>query len=867
MDNTAIISYLLANNADVSLKNAQSETALHTAVRFNSVAAAFLLASEDGIIFFRDANGKTPIENALANGGHEFFPALFNQKTALIQDAHGQSVVHHVVAAKSTAALAYCIENNIPLSHPDNFGRTPLHLALDGTHEAVNIDMAASLILGGASPVRGEYSYFEDAVKTRNPSLRFDDGQTPLHFAATQGEEEIAAYLLEHGASPETKDISGSTPLHEAVRYGNLDVARGLLEHNANPNARDELGKTPLLAVIPHNVQREIYDALILSGALVNAKDIYGDTVLHIAAMSGAEIEIFSRLSGYAGVDINERNKNGNTPLALAVEYKNAPVISFLVQRGGDIFAADVDGKTPLIKALDSGSELVSLLVTDANKSFRDSEGNTALHIAVLNATTESLRRLPNSPYAKDSTLEEIKLLVEKGIDINSRNKAGDTPLSIAVQKNFSSAGEFFLAKGADVFSSNSKNMPPLRIALEAPEGPREWILTSEVIVAADGSGNTALHHSAEWGSTRAVQLLLEKGADVNAANANAQTAIFKAAQANNSEIISLLMAGGAKIDTRDFLGNTPLHSSVRWDAHEAARSLIAHGAGLDAKNIAGKTPLGDAARAGKISMVSLLLDAGSDINASDSTGKTILIDAIQSGSEDEVRLLLNRGASPLIQEMYGRTAYHEAVAKGNITIIALVGNAGGNPLARDANGETPLSASFNKGQAVVNSVLGSNLNLVDSDGNTPVHIAVLHGAESETVSLLVSKGYNLNRRNSDGTTPLMLAVRRNQIDTMRILLMNGADPYIYDNSGECPVSLALNGSLPILTDIAKTMPQKTDISGDGILHYAAKASGSETIKRLLSMGLDKTARNISGELPYDVAARWKNTAAADLLK
>jgi ankyrin repeat protein len=265
--------------------------------------------------------------------------------------------------------------------------------------------------------------------------------------------------------------------------------------------------------------------------------------------------------------------------------------------------------------------------------------------------------------------------------------------------------------------------------------------------------------------------------------------------------------------------------------------------------------------------MVTLLLDSGADINAADSTGKTILIDAIQSGNTEEVRLLMSRGASPVIQEMYGRTAYHEAVDRGDIGIITLIRGAGGNPLARDTNGETPLSLAFDKGEDIISAVLGSNTNLLDSDGNTPVHIAIASGAGDSIVSLLIARGYNLNRRNSEGVTPLMLAVKRNRTAAAQILLRNGADPYISDNSGECVISLAVKENLSILNDIAKTMPTKTDMSGDGILHYAAKTAGADMIKRLLSMGLDKTARNISGELPYNVAVRWQNTAAAEELR
>jgi ankyrin repeat protein len=163
--------------------------------------------------------------------------------------------------------------------------------------------------------------------------------------------------------------------------------------------------------------------------------------------------------------------------------------------------------------------------------------------------------------------------------------------------------------------------------------------------------------------------------------------------------------------------------------------------------------------------------------------------------------------------------------------------------------------------------VLGTNTNLIDSDGNTPVHIAISNGANDNIVSLLVSRGYNLNRRNSEGVTPLMLAVKRNRTEAAQTLLRNGADPFIFDNSGECVISLAIKENLSILNDVAKIMPAKTDMSGDGILHYAAQTASADMIKRLLAMGLDKTARNISGELPYNVAVRWQNTAAAAELR
>ena len=265
--------------------------------------------------------------------------------------------------------------------------------------------------------------------------------------------------------------------------------------------------------------------------------------------------------------------------------------------------------------------------------------------------------------------------------------------------------------------------------------------------------------------------------------------------------------------------------------------------------------------------MVTLLLENGADINATDETGKTVLIDAIQSGSTELVRLLLEKGASPLIQEMYGRNAFHEAALLGDPEMITIIRLAGGDPLGRDTDGNTPFSIVLPKGEAAIRAVLGSNLNLSDSNGNTPVHVAVMSMVEPEILTMLLKMNYPVNRRNSSGTTPLTVAIAQDSIQLASILLQYGADPYIADNTGECAVSLALKDNAPVLDQIVKQAGNKTDISGEGILHYAARLSDAATVKRLLSMGLDKSQKSISGETPYDIAVRWQRPELATLLQ
>ena len=73
--------------------------------------------------------------------------------------------------------------------------------------------------------------------------------------------------------------------------------------------------------------------------------------------------------------------------------------------------------------------------------------------------------------------------------------------------------------------------------------------------------------------------------------------------------------------------------------------------------------------------------------------------------------------------------------------------------------------------------------------------------------------------------------------------------------------------NLELLDAIAKYNSTKTDRQGDGILHYASRTADRETVEHLLALKLDKSVRNISGETPAQMAARWGRADIAELLK
>lgn len=111
-------------------------------------------------------------------------------------------------------------------------------------------------------------------------------GVTPLFWAATTGNVELATFLLARGADVNAADHVGATPLHHAIRMGQPEITRLLLEHGANVNARSNIGQTPLhLAVLRDN--QEVAGLLLTNGAEVMALDHHNYTPMHWAMMKG----------------------------------------------------------------------------------------------------------------------------------------------------------------------------------------------------------------------------------------------------------------------------------------------------------------------------------------------------------------------------------------------------------------------------------------------------------------------------------------------------------------------------------------------------------------------------------------------------
>jgi len=315
---------------------------------------------------------------------------------------------------------------------------------------------------------------------------------------------------------------------------------------------------------------------------------------------------------------MNRTQKEQN--LRDAAENGDIAATKKLITEGTDVNAADSNGFTPLMVAVQEGhSEVVNILL-DLGAVFDvvNKDGFTALTLA--------------AGYGHS---EVVSILLNKGAFIEAANKNGYTPLIAAAWSGHSEVVSILLDKGA-------------------------------FIEASYANGFTALIAAAQEGHAEVVTILLEKGAFIEAANKDGVTSLHRAAYGGHRAVVQLLLAGGASVDAKDMKGNTPV-MVAQEKGHRDVVALLERA--LQAA--IGSTPLHHAAMLGQTVTAQLLLDGGANINATDKDGNTPLHLAASEGKLEVVSLLLVRGARPDLANKAGRTSVKRAQENGHRDVAA----------------------------------------------------------------------------------------------------------------------------------------------------------------------------------------------------
>lgn len=392
-------------------------------------------------------------------------------------------------------------------------------------------------------------------------------------------------------------------------------------------------------------------------------------------------------LSGWNGEDSHEGFQSVCSAIAAHIASATTPSLSAISPPGTGLRTRDYRRRVLLSVAVAS----IALAVYWGLDRLRGKPGpeatNAALveaarrgQVAVLrdlldrgadlrNVGTQSLRAAADSRYwgpqsnvEQKEQLETLSLLLQRGVDVNSRNEEGLTALMLAARGEADpvAAVKTLLERGADIHArcncsqcdprSGSQGCTALMIA--ASRGHRDCVRLlldhgAKVDEATDAK-RTALMLTTD---AQVVRALLEKGADVNLRDAEGMTALMYAIRdpRAESEAVEALLSGGAKVDTQDESGRTALTWAAIGGRADVVRALLSKHAALNPKTNTGRTPLALAAINGRIEVVRQLTQAGARLNEKDSSGKTALElaqEQLKGETRDEIVHLLRTTAA-----------------------------------------------------------------------------------------------------------------------------------------------------------------------------------------------------------------------------
>lgn len=265
--------------------------------------------------------------------------------------------------------------------------------------------------------------------------------------------------------------------------------------------------------------------------------------------------------------------------------------------------------------------------------------------------------------------------------------------------------------------------------------------------------GKEMMHVAAEEDLPSAIDILIGCGKEVDPRDCNSQTPLMLASLQGNVDSVITLLNYGADPNLRDVDEKSALHLAVHDDHHCIANILMKHGAAINDIDKYSQSALLIASMFGYSDSVNLLLDNNADPNLQDSKGETALHHAAKNHS-CSFRSLLERGADPNIRDFNGKKVYHIVAQQNQPEEIAML---------------------LKYGAVIDQNDMQLITKCKDEKGKSALHFAAQND-HLDVIETLLRHGAHVDDTNMNLQTSLMIANVQGNVDSVEMLLKNGAD-------------------------------------------------------------------------------------------
>ena len=638
--NTKIVSLLLSNGAEKEPSKKFKENPLYDAIILSHPKVSQLLLST------KSAYGKSTLNKAL-------LLSIEKNQTQIIK----QLLVHGAnpnTKKREKTAFVIMAENSFYYENIENM--LSLFLAHGGEPYVKSLRNGSvfEVLVNNMTNKEGDsLDRKKRALKKillSRHSLPDDQGETGLIWAVSHRAIGIAKILLESDISPNASDRYGVSALNRTfkaekkyhVSKRSLDMFQLLLEYKASANIKQ------------------------LDQIMVMALNATHDTdLIRLLLDSGLSPNHYDPSSSKNRRGMQHHTNNIINYLELAIKRGHLDTARVLLQRGVDVNRDVVSDRSNITRSLylaagASDTELVNMLI-DAGAEVdakNTKHGNTALFAAVPN-------------------LDNVIALINAGANINTKNKRNETPLHRAYQKGTPEVVEYLLKHGAKRF----KKITPIEIAARAHNSKvLNWLLDNhtandkvamrnalsmvsrsnnvETLVALlkhdmlDDSGNSNYGFRLAWLQELAfIEAYISSGIDVNTTYYRNETPLMWAAERGDLGLVNLLISKGANVNATDSAGNSSLIKTVnslfmkKQEKREHRRTIAVIGEGTNFQaEVEQAEPVYYPIDHDKIhgDIITSLLSAGANKNLKNKKGVSV-VDLVKEKGDKKLQKLFNQ--------------------------------------------------------------------------------------------------------------------------------------------------------------------------------------------------------------------------------
>jgi uncharacterized protein len=503
-------------------------------------------------------------------------------------------------------------------------------------------------------------------------------GPAAVADAAMRGDRASVLALIKQGGDVNTPQGDGVTALHWAARQGDAELAAALVTAGANVRAATSLGAYTPLHLAAERGSTPIVKALIAAGSPVDARTSTGATPLMFAAGAGDVAAIAALLDKGAAIEAKE-NDRLQTPLIYAAANNRVEAVKLLIARGAnpnattkltDLAALSRDGFNP---------DGRNLAVTPASRGRTAPARSLVPGLERQHLFNEQVGwqggMTPLLYAARQGHIDVARTLLDAGVDVNQR-KGGDnaSALLVATVNGQFDLATLLLDRGANPNLIAENGVGPLYAAINLMWAPR----------AGYPQPRAQVNQKASY--LDFMKRLLDAGADPNQrvskkvwySNYNfdqsgvdeaGATPFWRAAYGADVDAMKLLVSYGAdpmiptmkpvqrpetgdagRREMRDVSGLAPIPTGGPGIPPLLAAAGAGYGEGF-AGNSHRHAP------GGMFAAVRYLVEElGADVNARDHEGSTAIHHAASRGDTEMIRYLVAKGADPKAVNREGQT-------------------------------------------------------------------------------------------------------------------------------------------------------------------------------------------------------------------